>query len=63
MGCKYICDNCGKEESANWSGDKYTHPYGWFSRYDEKGPQNACCRECAFKVSEKRGTPNLFNPW
>jgi hypothetical protein len=51
MGCKYICDHCGKEAPAKESPVRLGHwmgPPGWYGRGGITYPiQDACSEECA----------------
>jgi len=61
MACKFICDNCGKEQEAVTVRGNYVKPRSWYQRRDKDTGkiQDACCRECA----EKANPDALFLPW
>ena len=63
MACKYICDGCGKEESATEINGKYHKPSSWFIRGDKDGVQVACSRTCIEKISEKTGVKKAICPF
>lgn len=46
MGCVFVCDGCGKNESAREIEQDYHKPRDWLQREDEDGLQDACSREC-----------------
>lgn len=52
---KYICDECAKEEPANWYsiGKILEKPVGWLMKVDKNGETHACSVECVQKITEK----------
>jgi len=63
MGCKFICDGCGKEASATNNGQNWFKPNSWFERSDKDGIQTVCSRKCIEKVSKKTGKTHLVAPF
>lgn len=62
MGCKYVCDGCGKDESAivtEMMGKQgvWGKPTHWLRRFDSQSKQiyDVCSRECAEKINAKIG--------
>ncbi len=62
MGCEYICDGCGKRESAEKGERGYIKPWNWFQRSDKDGIQVACSRRCIENVAEKSGKTRVVFP-
>ena len=65
MGCKFICDGCGKEskELHGFAGGWFS-PNSWFERHDsDSGRQVTCSRDCIKKVSEKTGEKHPVAPF
>lgn len=53
MGCKYLCDNCGKEEKPCLGFEDWIKPEKWYIRPYIDDFQIACSQECAAKLQEK----------
>ncbi len=62
MGCKYICDGCGKEMHASYNTRDYFKPNTWFQRSDKDGIQIACSRDCIDAISDKSGKTSVVLP-
>lgn len=65
MANEYICDGCGKRESAVFypNGNRnWCKPERWFQRTDENGPQDACSRDCVDKIAKKSGKTGVILP-
>ena len=62
MGCKYVCDGCGKEEPAEPANGSFFKPRDWYMRSDEDGIQVACSRKCIDTVASKSGKTGLVLP-
>ncbi len=63
MACEYICDGCGKRQSANHVGHGQWHkPPSWYQRSDKDGPQDACSRECVDRVAAKSKKTSVVIP-
>lgn len=62
MACEFICDGCGKRETADHNGRNFLKPRDWYQRSDKDGIQVACSRECVEKVAEKSGKTGIVLP-
>lgn len=62
MGCKYICDGCGKEAPADTNQRDWLKPREWYQRADSEGVQDACSRRCIELVAAKTGKTDLVVP-
>ncbi len=62
MGCKYRCDNCGKEQAAMDAGlNGWKRPSGWYrltkfgENIHEDTTRDMCCIECSESLRVKLG--------
>jgi hypothetical protein len=62
MACEFICDGCGKRQSASFNGD-WMKPHSWFQRADKDGVQDACSRECIEKIAKKTNKTSVVLPF
>lgn len=65
MGCKFICDGCGKEKPATFypRGQPGWHkPSEWYQRQDKDGVQDACCYACIDKIAKDSGKTRVVIP-
>ena len=62
MGCKYVCDGCGKEEPAIAMSHGFFKPQNWYQRSDGDGPQVACSRACIDKTAKQSGKTGVIAP-
>lgn len=64
MACEYICDGCGKRQRADFliTGVGWKKPQDWFQRQDERGPQDACSRECVRVIADKTNGTRIVLP-
>lgn len=65
MSAEYICDGCGSRAKAVYwprGGPGWHKPPEWFTRQDDDGPQDACCRACIDKIAAKSGKTRCVLP-
>lgn len=62
MGCKFICDGCGKEQVVPHYPGGWFKPNDWFERSDKDGAQVACSRQCIEIIAKKSGKTGVVIP-
>ena len=62
MGCKFVCDGCGKEEAGEFVAQSWIKPRDWYQRSDGDGSQVACSRQCIDTVASKTGKTRVVLP-
>lgn len=62
MAVEYVCDHCGKRETARAISEKAEEKPGWWKpssawleRFEGKKIQTACSKECATEVAKALG--------
>jgi hypothetical protein len=66
MAAEFICDGCGKRESAVYypSGTAgWQKPAAWYQRQDDSGVQDACSRTCVQAIAQKTGKTSVVIPF
>lgn len=65
MGCKYICDGCGKEAPAMALEHDWHKPKEWFQRASKEQGKvlDACSRRCIENINSKSPDPMPVAPF
>lgn len=56
--CKFICDECQKEEPADYSGFAWFKPSGWYTKGNAAELKIFCSGECMNQAANKARSPD-----